>query len=180
MLSLATVAALVFAVVALAAPASVYRQSTATQVQPVEVPLLRTKYGLFGNVTIGTPPQPIVAFFDWTWFSMYAISATCGSDPTATAKCLSPQQSFYDQAKSSTYKNQSVQYGERGWAPNQFFGNVTFNVDYAEDVTSVGSASASVIFQAGDSPPGVFVQKPFPFASIYGLGPTYKTDNGKS
>ena len=42
-------------------------------------------------------------------------------------------------------------------------------MDYAEDKTSIGPASGDVIFQAGDSPPGVFAKQAFPFASIYGL-----------
>ena len=172
---LATV--LIGAVAVLAAP-SVYRQGAVSRVQPIEVPLQRTSFGLFGNITVGTPPQPLVAFFDWTWFSLYTISAECGGDVGATAKCLSPQQSFYNQSASSTFKDEATMFADRGWNPNEFFPNTSFDVSYGEDVTAIQSASAPVIFQAGNEPPGVFVKKPFNFASIYGLAPVFKSDNG--
>ena len=126
---------------------------------------------------MGTPPQKMTSLFDWTWISMYTLSTTCKGMTNNTANCFSPTQAVFNQQQSSTFRSQSSLYPSRTWNPSVFLGNLDFTVDYASDIQAVGPESARIVIQASNF--GVDV-KPlvFPFSSIYGLSPVFRSDNG--
>ncbi|KAH6672341.1 aspartic peptidase domain-containing protein [Halenospora varia] len=145
--------------------------------QPYDMPLIRDpSYGYLGNISVGTPPQPLTVFTDWTWTSQYVVSTTCAGNTTNTAACLSPQQQIFNQSKSSTYKNESSLYPSESWFPNEFF-PAPFMVDYGSDVQAIGPVSSRVVIQTSNIETGLFTQLALPFGGIFGLMPPTKGGN---
>ncbi|KAG9238215.1 aspartic peptidase domain-containing protein [Amylocarpus encephaloides] len=145
--------------------------------QPYDIPLIRNKdYGWFANISIGTPPQPMTVFTDWTWTSQYAISTTCDGVEGNTADCLSPAQQLFNQSNSATYKDETSLYPSESWFPNEFF-PAPFNVDYASDVQTIGPVTSRIVLQTSNIQPGIFTQFTLPFGGIYGMMPDPKGEN---
>ena len=80
--------------------------------QPYDMPLIRNPdYGYMANISVGTPPQLITMFTDWTWTSQYVVSTTCDGAQDNTAACLNPAQQLFNQSLSTTFKS------EKGYIP---------------------------------------------------------------
>lgn len=134
-------------------------------------------FGFLGNVSIGTPPQQVTTFVDWTWISQYVFTTTCQGDPERTLDCFAKDQAIFNQSLSHTYRNESALYPSRTWNPNHFFFYEDLTVDYASDIETIGPSSARLIIQAADQQFDL-TEAPYPFAGVYGLSPVFKGDNG--
>ncbi|KAL9589561.1 MAG: hypothetical protein Q9203_001646 [Teloschistes exilis] len=134
-------------------------------------------FGFLGNVSIGTPPQPVTSFVDWTWIGQYAFTTTCHGDPERTWDCFAHDQAIFNQSQSHTFRNQSASYPSRTWNPNHFFFYQDLTVNYASDIETIGPSSARLIIQAADQHFDL-TSAPYPFAGVYGLSPVFKGDNG--
>ncbi|KAL8997003.1 MAG: hypothetical protein Q9188_006427 [Gyalolechia gomerana] len=133
-------------------------------------------FGFLGNVSIGTPPQQVTTFVDWTWISQYVFTTTCQGDPERTPDCFAKDQAIFNQSLSHTYRNESALYPSRTWNPNHFFFYEDLTVDYASDIETIGPSSARLIIQAADQQFDL-TEAPYPFAGVYGLSPVFKGDN---
>lgn len=141
-----------------------------------DLPLTWSTFGFLGNVSIGTPPQQVTSFVDWTWISQYVFTTTCHGDKDKTFDCLAKEQTIYNQSQSSTFRDESTLYPSRTWNPNHFFFYKDLTVDYASDIETVGPSSARLTIQAADFQFDL-TKAPYPFAGVYGLSPVFKTDN---
>ena len=144
-----------------------------------DLPLTWSSFGFLGNVSIGTPPQQITSFVDWTWISQYVFTTTCHEDKDKTFDCFAKEQAIYNQSRSSTFRNESALYPSRTWNPNHFFFYKNLTVDYASDIETVGPSSARLTIQAADFQFDL-TKSPYPFAGVYGLSPVLKEDNSIS
>lgn len=137
-------------------------------------------FGFLGNVSVGSPPQTITSFVDWTWISLYVVTDVCDGQSGNPLRCLSPQQHYFNELTSSTFESQHSLYPSRTWNPNEFFGSIDFTVDYASDVVAIGPSTSRITLQTSDLLPGIFTSTVFPFTGIFGLSPVFSTDNGMS
>jgi hypothetical protein len=142
-----------------------------------DMPMTWTPLGFTAQMTVGTPPQNLTSFVDWTWNSQYLLTTTCLGIQNNKDNCLVPSQQYFNQSQSSTFTDLSQQYPSQTWNPNHFFLDLDLTVDYAEDVQTVGPSSVAVRLQAGDFQ---FKQATaFPFSGVYGLSPVLPSANSK-
>lgn len=144
-----------------------------------DLPLTWSPFGFLGNVSIGTPPQLVTSFVDWTWINQYVFTTTCHGDPERTYDCFAKDQAIFNQSLSSSFRDQSALYPSRTWNPNHFFFYEDLTVDHASDIETVGPSSARITLQAADQQFDLS-DAPYPFAGVYGLSPVFKTDNSRS
>jgi hypothetical protein len=149
-----------------------------TSLGSYDMPCIRDpNYGYLANISIGSPPQQITSFVDWTWISQYVVSTTCaGNDPNA-ADCYSPNQVKYSKTMSTTYLDESKKYPSESWYPNEFL-PAPFDVDYASDVETIGPVSRRVVIQTSDFQKGYFTSLVLPFAGFFGMMPSFPGSNG--
>ncbi|KAL8818968.1 MAG: hypothetical protein Q9223_002509 [Gallowayella weberi] len=133
-------------------------------------------FGFLGNVSIGTPPQTVTSFVDWTWIGQYAFTTTCHGNPERTLDCFAKDQAIFNQSQSHTFRNESASYPSRTWNPNHFFFYQDLSVDYASDIETIGPSSTRLTIQAADQHFNL-TDAPYPFAGVYGLSPVFKGDN---
>ncbi|KAL8800505.1 MAG: hypothetical protein Q9182_005141 [Xanthomendoza sp. 2 TL-2023] len=133
-------------------------------------------FGFLGNVSIGTPPQTVTSFVDWTWIGQYAFTTTCHGNPERTLDCFAKDQAIFNQSRSHTFRNESASYPSRTWNPNHFFFYEDLSVDYASDIETIGPSSTRLTIQAADLHFNL-TDAPYPFAGVYGLSPVFKGDN---
>lgn len=150
-----------------------------TQARSWEMPLTWNHFGFLAKdtITVGTPPQNVTVFVDWTWISQYLITETChGTDNTSA--CLNKEQSYFRTKDSSTFRNETVLFPSRTWNPNHFFFDLDLTVDYASDILAVGPYGQRTVVQAADFQ---FDQGEdfYPFDGVFGLSPVFANDNGK-
>lgn len=141
-----------------------------------DLPLTWNPFGFLTNVSIGTPPQQITSFVDWTWISQYIFTTRCHEDSEDTLDCFSESQKLFNETLSSTFRDESLLYPSRTWNPNHFFFYKDLTVDYASDIERVGPSSARLTLQAADFQFNV-TAAPYPFAGVFGLSPVFKNDN---
>ncbi|PTB70125.1 acid protease [Trichoderma citrinoviride] len=143
--------------------------------QPVDLPLTLSALGFLAPISIGSPPQSVISLMDWTWINQFTLSTLCLGSPHDTSACLVDGQAFFNQSKSSTFKNQTSLYPGRTWNPNGFFGPLPLTVQFGSDIQHVGPLSAPVTFMLADMQ---FPQpSSFPFTGVFGLSPVFQTDN---
>lgn len=148
-----------------------------SQTASFDLPLTWNPFGFLTNdVSIGTPPQQVTSFVDWTWISQYVFTTRCHGDSEATFDCFSPLQKLLNQSRSSTFMNQSSSYPSRTWNPNHFFFYKDLTVDYASDIETVGPSSARLTLQAADFQFNL-TAAPYPFGGVFGLSPVLQNDN---
>lgn len=96
---------------------------------PFDMPVTWTPAGFTTDViTIGTPPQNVTSFTDWTWVGQYVISPLCHGVPDPS-KCLPRGQGTWNYSQSTTFVNETAKWGwsngstvrELLWNPNHFF-----------------------------------------------------------
>ena len=143
-----------------------------------DLPLTWSSFGFLGNISVGTPPQQITSFVDWTWINQYVFTTTCHGDQSKTYDCFAKEQEFFNQSRSSTYRDESTLYPSRTWNPNHFFFYDDLTVDHASDIEVVGPSSARLTIQAADFQFDL-TEAPYPFSGVYGLSPVFKEDNSK-
>ncbi|KAF1813472.1 eukaryotic aspartyl protease [Eremomyces bilateralis CBS 781.70] len=131
--------------------------------------------GYLLNVTIGNPPQTIPMFNDWTWVQMYTLTTKCMGDEENTWACLNHDQPYYNQTESKTFRNVTDRYPRMNWNPNHFFFYEDMWVEHATEVTTVGSATSTVVFEASDFSFDSTAMA-FPFAGVYGMSPVFEGD----
>ncbi|KAI1365300.1 eukaryotic aspartyl protease [Xylaria arbuscula] len=141
-----------------------------------DVPLTWTPAGFTGPIEVGTPPQQLTAFFDWTWISQYVFSTVCYGQKNRPDLCLNPQQKFFNESKSTSFEYVPDTYPTRTWNPNHFFFYNDLTVEYATDAVSVGNSTTKAIIQASNIAFNMTTES-FPFSGVYGLSPVFKTDN---
>lgn len=141
-----------------------------------DLPLTWSSFGFLGNVSLGTPPQQITSFVDWTWISQYVFTTTCHGVADKTFDCFAKEQTIFNQSQSSTFRAESTLYPSRTWNPNHFFFYEDLTVDYASDIEVVGPSSARLTIQAADFQFDI-TDAPYPFAGVYGLSPVFRADN---
>lgn len=144
-----------------------------------DMPLAWTPFGFTTNtITVGSPPQQLDSFVDWTWIGQYAFTPRCHGSLQDTFDCLQPGQQLYNQTQSRTYTNQSNLYPDRNWNPNHFFFYDDLSVGFGSDIQKVGDHQAKVTLQLAD----MHFQLDFvyPFAGVYGLSPVFKSDNAST
>lgn len=142
-----------------------------------DMPLTWSSYGWLGEWSVGTPAQKMTAFVDWTWISLYALTAKCKGSLTQINECFLPGQEYFNTTLSSSFKNETALYPSRVWDPNHFYNTLPIKVEYASDIVRVGPTSAQLVLEAADFQ---FMEPvPFPFDSVYGLSPVLPGDNGK-
>ncbi|GAB1212185.1 hypothetical protein ATERTT37_001315 [Aspergillus terreus] len=158
---------------ALAAPA---RQHSGA----FDMPLTWTPFGFTTDaIQIGTPPQPLVCFVDWTWIGQYAFTPRCHGGSQGTYACLQHGQPLYNETESRTFANQSVLYPERTWNPNHFFFYNDLSVGFGSDIQRVGpDHQARVTLQLADM--HFQLDMVYPFGGVYGLSPVFKSDNAST
>ena len=136
-----------------------------------DMPLTWTPFGFTSPITLGTPPQTLSSFVDWTWNSLYVVTTKCLGKENNKDECLVPEQQYFNQSKSKTYKNLSAKYPSEKWNPNHFFFDLDLLVDYRQDIETIGRSSAPVRIQAADFQ---FEQEfEYPFGAVYGLSPVF-------
>lgn len=135
--------------------------------------------GFLFNLTIGNPPQTIPMFNDWTWVQQYTLTTKCMGDVHNTAACLHPDQPFYNQSQSKTFRNVTDRFPRRNWNPNHFFFYEDMWVEHAKEVVTVGSATSTVVFEAADFSFDSTAMA-FPFAGVYGMSPVFQGDARES
>ena len=133
---------------------------------------------LTDDIYIGTPAQQITSLVDWTWINQYVFTTRCHGDLTKTYDCFSPTQKLFNQSRSSTFHNESSLYPSRTWNPNHFFFYQDLTVDYASDVTTIGSGASRTILQASDFQYDTR-NAPYPLSGVLGLSPVFKSDNSR-
>lgn len=134
--------------------------------------------GFTAQMGFGTPAQNITSFLDWTWNSQYLLTTLCKGSSTNTLDCLTPDQAFFNQSKSTTFKNLSAQYPSQTWNPNHFFFDLDLKVEYASDVQTIGPSKATVRLQAGDAQ----FRQPATQSldGVFGLSPVFPVQNCES
>lgn len=142
-----------------------------------DMPLTWTPFGFTSSITLGTPPQKLTTFVDWTWNSLYVVSTTCLNIENNKERCLVPEQQYFNQSKSKTFMDLAKQHPTQTWNPNHFFFNLNLTVDYSQDVENVGPVSALVRFQIADFQ--FKQQSVYPFGGVYGLSPVFKEQKSK-
>jgi len=142
-----------------------------------DLPLTWTPFGLVTDaLTLGTPPQKITSFVDWTWIGQYVFSPLCQGGANETTDCLHAEQSLFNQYESQTFVNESKKYSPRNWNPNHFFFYDDLSVQYGSDVERVGpKASARITVQVADM--HFQLDYAYPFSGVFGLSPAFKSDN---
>ena len=84
-----------------------------------DLPLTWNEFGFLGNISLGTPPQPITSFVDWTWISQYVFTEeSCHGDEARLYECFAKEQPVFNRSQSSTFQDQSASYPSRTWNPN--------------------------------------------------------------
>ena len=84
-----------------------------------DLPLTWNEFGFLGNISLGTPPQRITSFVDWTWISQYVFTErSCHGDESRLYECFAKGQTVFNQSRSSTFQDQSASYPTRTWNPN--------------------------------------------------------------
>ncbi|GKZ24117.1 hypothetical protein AbraIFM66951_008930 [Aspergillus brasiliensis] len=163
---------LVAAVTASAVPTSLATR----HLQSVDLPLTRSSYGFLTDIALGTPGQSLPYLVDWTWTGHYVVTTLCYNDPTATYDCLNVDQKIFNQTLSSTFINQTDQYGYLYWDPNHFYFTEPAAADVATDMLRIGPTGVNTTIQAANF---VFNEtiSAFPFSGVYGLSPVFKGDN---
>ncbi|KAK8185160.1 aspartic peptidase domain-containing protein [Phyllosticta capitalensis] len=148
-----------------------------TQARSWEMPLTWNHFGFLAKdtITVGTPPQNVTVFVDWTWISQYLITETCHGTNNTSA-CLNKEQSYFRTKDSSTFRNETVLFPSRTWNPNHFFFDLDLTVDYASDILAVGPYGQRTVVQAADFQ---FDQGEdfYPFDGVFGLSPVFANDN---
>jgi hypothetical protein len=145
--------------------------------QRYDMPLTWTPFGFTAQMTVGTPPQSVTSFVDWTWNSQYILTTTCFDIGENKDKCLLANQQYFNQSQSKTWVDVSSQYATQTWNPNHFFFNLNLTVDYVQDIQTVGPSSAVVRLQSGDFR---FKQDSvYPFSGVYGLAPVFAEQNSE-
>lgn len=139
------------------------------------LPLTWNSFGFLSQISVGTPPQKLPVFVDWTWVGQYLLTTLCHGTNN-THDCLATQQPLFNQSLSSSFRNLTSQYGDLSWDPNHFFFWKPLTVDISSDIVTVGPSSTRMIIQAADFQFDE-TAAPFPFAGVYGLSPVFKTDN---
>ncbi|KAL2001853.1 hypothetical protein VTN02DRAFT_1118 [Thermoascus thermophilus] len=157
---------------ALAIPAAQNPQ----RAQSYDLPLTWNSYGFLSEISVGTPPQTLAVFVDWTWIGQYILTTFCRGDPRATYACLAKQQIFFNQTRSSTFRNLTARFSDLEWNPNHFFFYKDLDVDVASDIVTVGPATSRVTLQAADFQFDD-TESAIPFSGVYGLSPVFKGDN---
>ena len=153
----------------LAAPVVSCSRSSSTS---YDLPLIRNPYyGYLANVSIGTPPQELSMFVDWTWTSQYVLSTVCSNGTQDTSECLSAQQQLFNETLSTTFTDKTTEFPDQAWYPNLFF-PAPFEVSYATDVQTLGPVSSPITLQLSDIGLGLLTQTQIPFAGILGLMPS--------
>ena len=143
-----------------------------------DLPLTWTPFGLTTDaISIGTPPQKVTSFVDWTWIGQYAFTTLCNGSTTDTRDCLGEGQIKFDQSLSKTFKNESDLYPAKNWNPNHFFSYDDLSVRYGSDIEHVGPIDARITIMAADMHFKLPTQ--YPFGGVFGLSPVFRTDNGK-
>ena len=144
--------------------------------RPFDLPLEESPFGFVtSDVSIGTPPQPLRLFVDWTWIGQYVLTPLCNGSLTDTQECLSEEQSIFNQTESTTFVNQSSTWPEQVWNPNQFYFDQDLSVQYGTDIERVGPASARIMIMAADM--HFRIPEPYPFAGVFGMSPVFPGDN---
>lgn len=151
-------------------------RSVVSQTASYDLPLMWNPFGFLSNVSIGTPPQQVTSFVDWTWISQYVFTTRCHGDSENTYGCFSKSQRIFNESLSSTFRYESSRFPSRTWNPNHFFFYKDLTVDYASDVETVGPSSARLTLQAADFQFDLSAA-PYPFAGVFGLSPVFASDN---
>ncbi|KAL2869056.1 pepsin-like aspartic protease [Aspergillus lucknowensis] len=145
-----------------------------------DMPLTWTPFGFTTDtIQVGTPPQPLNSFVDWTWIGQYAFTPRCHGSLKDTWQCLQPGQGLYNQSQSSTFVNQSKLYPDRNWNPNHFFFYDDLSVGFGSDIQYVGpDHKAPVTLQLADM--HFTLEFAYPFAGVFGLSPVFSADNAST
>ena len=116
-----------------------------------DMPLEWTYFGFkTSTIRVGSPPQVMDSFVDWTWIGQYVFTPRCHGDLTRTYECLDPDQMLFDQRKSRTFVNQSHLYPDRNWNPNHFFFYDDLSIGYGADKLRGGPSAACGPLQMAD------------------------------
>lgn len=141
-----------------------------------DMPLTWTPYGFVTEISIGTPPQRLNVFVDWTWIGQYILTTLCRGNSGATYSCLAKQQTFFNQTRSFTFRNLTAHFSDLVWNPNHFYFYEDLHIDVASDIVTVGPSSVRMTIQAADFQFDN-TDMAYPFAGVYGLSPVFKGDN---
>ena len=110
-----------------------------------DLPLTWDGYGFLGNISLGSPPQPITCFVDWTWISQYVFTEkSCHGDESRLYECFAKEQTVFNLSQSSTFQDQSASYPSRTWNPNHVRCSETLSIaTYAFESTAQDTCSTS-------------------------------------
>ena len=90
-----------------------------SQPHSFDLALTWNEFGFLGNISLGTPAQPITSFVDWTWISQYVFTEkSCQGDESRLSECFAKEQTVFNRSQSSTIQDQSASYPSRTWNPN--------------------------------------------------------------
>ncbi|KAA8649454.1 hypothetical protein EYZ11_007761 [Aspergillus tanneri] len=144
-----------------------------------DMPLTWTPFGFTtDSITVGTPPQRVDSFVDWTWIGQYVFTPRCHGSLSKTSDCLQPSQTLFNQTQSRTYVNQSRLFRDRVWNPNHFFFYDDLSIGFGSDIERVGNHSARITLQMADM--HFSLDFAYPFAGVYGLSPVFADKDNAS
>lgn len=83
------------------------RKSNPDDCKKILLPMTEGTHGAIINITVGNPPQKVGLLSDWTWHSTWVHTPDC-EGVHSVDKCIKPGQMYYDEAKSSTFKNTTL------------------------------------------------------------------------
>lgn len=79
-----------------------------------DLSLTWNEFGFLGDISLGTPPQPITSFVDWTWISQYVFTEkSCHGNESRLYECFAKEQTVFNRSQSSTFQDQSASYPSR-------------------------------------------------------------------
>lgn len=142
-----------------------------------DLPNTWTPFGFTAPISVGDPPQEFDILVDWTWISTYVWTGTCYHQENSPQECLHPDQEYFNQSASRTFRYVPELYPSRTWDPNHFFLEDPAFVNYATDFFNVGPDSTEVVLQTSDFTFNL-TDFAYPFVGIYGTSPVFKGDNG--
>ncbi|PBP17275.1 eukaryotic aspartyl protease [Diplocarpon rosae] len=131
----ACVASALLASSAFAVPAE-ERNPKPEDCKKIYLPGKESTHGAIMNLTVGNPPQHMGLLSDWTWHSTWIHTPDCAG-VHSVQKCIPPGQQYFDQTKSSTFKNTT--YKQQTFNGTDYTPGIPFITTFGQDTICFNS-----------------------------------------
>ncbi|KAH7346258.1 aspartic peptidase domain-containing protein [Rhexocercosporidium sp. MPI-PUGE-AT-0058] len=143
------------------------------------LPMTDSIHGPRMNITVGNPPQEMSLLSDWTWHTTWVHTPDCiGKHDVKT--CIPPGQQYYDQAKSSTFKNTTL--NRATFNGTDYTPGLPFTMRYGRDTMCFNSAAngdrkcMNDVYM-GNTDFGFPLPQAFDIGGVFGFAPVPKGGN---